>query len=144
VTVLDLSEVRGRAATALAPDTSDDPDVYVEMVDTVYPPCLLLDWGDPWLTPRTVQGGAGLWDARFVIWAISSRVSPGPGVEMLEGLVAFVVARLKADGYPWPVASSVAPRVLVFSKIPYLAARLEYDVPVGVAVPVPVLVGGGP
>jgi hypothetical protein len=145
VTVLDLSEVRGRAASALAPELDTDPDVYVEMVDAVYPPCLLLDWGDPWLTFQTIQGGAGACEARFVVWAVASRVTPGPGIEMLEGLVAYVVARLRADAYPWPVASSVAPRVLVFSKIPYLAARLEYNVPIGVEarVPTPVLAGGG-
>ena len=142
MSLLDLSEVRAQAALALAPATDDDPDVHADIVDALVPPCLMLDWGNPWLTATSFDGSS--WEARFVVWAVAGRVEPGPGIATLEWLIAYVKNRLQADPYPWPVATSVSPVRYEFGGVPYLSARFEYDVPVAVEAPadVPVLIGG--
>jgi hypothetical protein len=130
VSVLPLTEVRARAAAALAPATDQDPDVHVDVVDAVTPPCLLLVWDDPWLVPATVAGMNGHYDAQFVVLCIAARLEPGPGVETLEQLVGYTIGRLAADTATWPQATSQAPRVFEIGGVPYLGARLIYRVPV--------------
>ena len=127
---LSLTAVRARMAAALAPAVEGDPMVLLDVVDAVSPPCLLLVWGDPWLTPSAF--GPALFDAELAVLAVASRVEPGPGVETLERLVEFSVGRLRADGYPWPQSTSQAPRVFDIGGVPYLGARIVYRVPVTV------------
>lgn len=133
--VLRLIDVRARAALALAPELDGDPAVFVTWVDMPDPPALMVGWDDPWLDPG-VQGqrvmGPCEWDARLAVVCVGSRVEPGPGIEMLEQLVTYTITRLKADAYPWPVATVQAPREMTFGGIPYLAARVGYRVPVTV------------
>jgi hypothetical protein len=123
-----LTDIRGRAAQALAPVDSGDPDVFTDVVDAVQPPALILNYDDPWLEPLTV--GACLWDCRLEVIAIASRVEPGPGVAALEALVAYTVGRLLADDYSWPPASVQAPRVFTIGGVPLLGARIVYRVKV--------------
>ena len=136
--VLRLDEVRARAAGALAPTSDTDPAVHTSVVDAVDPPALVLTWDDPWLTLRSVgMSAARLWDARFMVLAIGSRVEPGAGYEQLEALVPYVLDRLAADAYAWPVAAFQAPRVFNIGNVPYLGARITLQVPVTIE-------GGGP
>jgi hypothetical protein len=130
MSVLLLTEVRARAAAALAPASATDPEVLVDVVDAVTPPALLLVWDDPWLTPATVAGMNGHYDAQFVVLCVAARLEPGPGVETLETLVDYVVSRLHAAPEEWPQATSQAPRVFEIGGVPYLGARLIYRVPV--------------
>jgi hypothetical protein len=130
VSVLRLTQVRAQAAAALAPVASTDPAVHVDVVDSVTPPALLLVWDDPWLLPATVAGMNGHYDAQFVVACVAARLEPGPGVQKLEELVTYTIGRLHADAYPWPQASSQAPRVFEIGGVPYLGARLIYRVPV--------------
>lgn len=125
---LALGEVRARAAAALAPASADDPTVHLDVVDAVDPPVILLVWEDPWLTPDSF--GPCRFEANLAVLCIAARLEPGPGVQTLEEMVAFVVERLRADTYGWPQASSRAPRVLSFANVNYLAARVVYRVPV--------------
>ena len=125
---LTLDAVRPAAAGALAPAGDGDPEIHVEYVDAVEPPAIILDWDDPWLTPRSF--GRDLWEGNLALMLIAGRLEPGPGVEALEGLAAFAIGRLRADPYPWPQASSQGPRVFRIGGIPYLGARLVYRVPV--------------
>lgn len=126
-----LSSARPALAAALAPVEDDDPMVLVDLVDAIGdPPVLMLEWGDPWLTPRTV--GQGWWDAHLNVLAIAGRIEPGPGVERLEQLAAYVLARLLADAYSWPVESMTAPRRFDISGLTYLGARILLRVPVTV------------
>lgn len=133
-TLMALGEVRDAAAVALAPQSDADPVVLLE-VDSLYPPALVLDWADPWL-----QLGAGgvpamgrcLWTARLQIIAVAGRLEPGPGVATLEQLVAYVVARLEADPYTWPLDSVSAPRQFDLAAVTYLGAAVTYLVPVTV------------
>jgi hypothetical protein len=132
---LALDEVRGRAAAALEPASDSDPTVLVDVVDSLSPPALMLLWGDPWLEPQSIgvgMNGSGLWTARFEILAVASRVEPGPGIAMLESLVAYAVERLRADPYPWPIATLDAPRRYDIANVTYLGARIFFDLPVTV------------
>lgn len=123
-----LTDIRARAAAALAPIDDTDPAVMVDMVDAVNPPALILSYTDPWLEPLTM--GACLWDCRLEIIAIASRIEPGPGMEMLEQIVSYTAARLQADTYSWPAASVQAPRVFTIGGVPLLGARITYRVKV--------------
>lgn len=126
--MLSLTDVRAQAAAALAPVTSADPDVFVDVVESVSPPAILLVWGEPWLSPRTF--GPCYFDANLDVLCVAARNEPGPGIETLEGMVEYVIGRLIADSYSWPQASSQAPRVIRIADVPYLAARVSYSVPV--------------
>lgn len=127
---LGLTEVRTYLAAALAPRSDDDPAVLADLVDAIDPPALMLEWGDPWLTPRTV--GQGFWDAHLNVLALAGRLEPGPGIAMLEGLVGYVMARLLTDARSWPVESSTAPRRFDMGGLTYLGARLNLRVPVSI------------
>jgi hypothetical protein len=133
--VLALTEVRARAAVALAPASESDPAVHVDVVDSVSPPALLLVWDDPWLVPATVAGMNGHYDAQFVVLCVAARLEPGPGVQELEQLVEYTIGRLQADPYAWPQASSQAPRVFPIGGVQYLGARLIYRVPIQIGGP---------
>jgi hypothetical protein len=124
-----LTDLRARAAAALAPVTDDDPAVFLDVVDALTPPAILLVWGDPWLTPQALRGW---FDAQLEILCVASRVEPGPGITTLETLVTYAITRLRADGYPWPQASSQAPRIFEIAGVPYLGARVVYRVPVAI------------
>jgi hypothetical protein len=133
MTVLALTQVRAAAATALAPADATDPAVHVEVVDSVTPPCLLLVWDDPWLVPQTVASRNGFYNAQFVVLCVAARLEPGPGVEKLEELIDYAITRLHADvANTWPQASSQAPRVFEIGGVPYLGARVVYQVPVSI------------
>ena len=127
-TTLKLTDVRARAAAALAPVAPDDPPVLVDLVDSVDPPAIMLLWADPWLEPQTA--GTGFWFARLDAFCIAARVDPGPGVAMLESLVSHTIARMRADEYPWPAATLQAPRVFTIAGVPLLGARVSYRLPV--------------
>jgi hypothetical protein len=133
---LPLGEVRARAAAALAPAAQDDPEVLVDVVDSLTPPALMLMWQDPWLEPQSFQGiGAGSrgwWTASLAVRCVAGRVEPGPGVETLEQLVAYTLGRLMADDYTWPAATLTAPRVWPIGEVRYLFADVQYQVPVTV------------
>lgn len=127
-----LTEVRAAAAAALAPVEDSDPEVLLDVVDALHPPALLLLWTDPFLEARTVTmgNGSGLWEARFEVLAVASRVEPGPGMTRLEELVAFTVSRLQADVNAWPPDTLYAPRRFDIGGVPYLGARMVFRVPV--------------
>ena len=128
--MLPLTEVRARVAAALAPVSDTDPEVLVDVVDSLTPPAILLVWDDPWLEPQSF--GPCLWDANLSVLCVAARIEPGPGVEKLEQLIGYVISRLQADEYTWPQASSGAPRIFPIANLPYLGARVNYRVPVSI------------
>lgn len=134
MTTLELTEVRGSAALALAPGDEDDYNLYLDLPDAVHPPCVFLDWVDPWLEPQvTGMGGGGYWLGRLDVVCVASRVQPGAGVSKLEELVSLAIARLQADElHQWPAANLQAPRVFTISGVPYLGARIAYRLPVSI------------
>jgi hypothetical protein len=127
-----LAEVRARAADALAPRTDDDPEVFMDAVDAVEPPAIIVHWDDPWLEPTTFQGLArrGLWDARLLLILVAWRNEPGPGIAKLEDLTSLAVGRLLEDPYAWPPATVQAPALFNIGGVPLLGARVVYRVPV--------------
>ena len=133
-TLTQLSDIRDQAAAALQPQGPDDPDVLVDVVDSLYPPVLMLLWDDPWLEPGSGAPSMGpcMWTARLQVLCVAGRLEPGPGIRTLEELVAYTVARLKADLYPWPLENVTAPRIFDIASIAYLGARVSYAVPITV------------
>lgn len=125
-----MAGVRAKAAAALAPTPDDDLSVFDNVVDALVPPALVLTWDDPWLTPKVVA--SCIWDARFSVIAVAGRVEPDPGIATLETLIEYVVTRLRADDYTWPVATVQEPREFRLSGIAYLGARLTYAIQVSV------------
>ena len=128
--LLYLGDVRAAAAAALEPLSTDDPPVLVDLVDAVSPPVLMLEWADPWLTPRTIGGMHGLYESHLNVLCLVGRLEPGPGVEELERLAAYVVRRLVTDPRTWPVQGLTSPRRFDFAGVPYLGVRVLLQVPV--------------
>jgi len=127
---LPLVEVRGACATALAPASDADPAVLVDLVDSVQPPALMLEWSDPWVVERSISGVHGLYDAQLNVLCIAGRIEPGPGVSTLEALIAYVLNRLQADAHSWALSASQAPRRFDINGVPLLGARLGFRVPI--------------
>lgn len=130
--LVPLTQARAALFDVLAPQADDEPDVLQDMPDAISPPVLLLEWGDPWLEPRTVAAGTGYWDAHLNVLCLAARLEPGAGIATLESLVAYAMARMESDARSWPVQSSTAPRVFLFGGVNYLGARLSLVVPVSI------------
>jgi hypothetical protein len=132
--VVALVDLRDLAAAALAPVGPGDPPVHVDVVDALFPPALMLEWNDPWIQASTgVRSiGACTWTARLRVRCVGSRNEPGPGIRMIEQLVAYTVDRLDADPYPWTLEGLTAPRVFNIAKIDYLAADVNYTAPTAI------------
>jgi hypothetical protein len=126
---LHLGEVRARLESVLAPAQDGDPDVHVDYPDSVFPPALVVVWDDPWLEQPRVMGPC-MAIANVVVLCVGSRIEAGPGIDQVESLVEYTISRLRADTYPWPVASAQSPREWIISNVHYLGARLQYRVPV--------------
>lgn len=123
---MNLLDARAKLAAVLAPVADDDPEVLVDLVDALEPPCLMLGWGEPWLTPDTACVRTG----RLVISCVAGRLVPGAGIETLETLVDTTLRRLGADRGPWPLDGVSGPRVFTIAGINYLAARVTVRVPI--------------
>jgi len=123
---MNLLDARAKLEAALAPVDDDDPMVLVDLVDSIEPPALMLGWGEPWLTPDTACIRTG----RLVVTCVAGRLVPGSGIETLEQLVDYTLARLATDGGAWPLDAVSGPRVFVVGNINYLAARVTLRVPI--------------
>lgn len=123
-----LSELRERAAAALAPAGEGDPPVQVGPVDAIDPPALMVLWDDPMLTEES----ACWYRARLAVYAFAGRVEPDAGYAACEAMVAHIIGRLRADPYTWPYETTRAPRLLEVAGVPLLAARVVYACPVSI------------
>jgi len=121
---MDLLDARAKLGAALAPVAETDPNVHVNLVESVSPPALMIGWGDPWLTPDT----SCLRTGRLVITAVAARLQPGEGISDLEGLVTYVLGKLAGDSNKWPLDSVSGPRIFTIAKTTYLAARITVRV----------------
>lgn len=124
--VSSLLDARDKLGAVLAPLEDTDPDLHLELVDSLEPPCLMLGWGEPWLTPDTACLSTG----RLVVTCVAGRLVPGEGVATLEELVHTTLGRLRADGGAWPLDNVSGPRVFTIGGVNYLAARITVRVPI--------------
>ncbi|HSS09736.1 MAG TPA: hypothetical protein VLL25_07620 [Acidimicrobiales bacterium] len=62
-----------------------------------------------------------VYTARPAVICIAGRIEPGPGLEILEGLVADAVVRLRQR---WPIERIEIPSASDFAGITYLTARV--------------------
>ena len=102
--MLALTDVRARAAAALAPATDDDPEVHSEVVDSLTPPALVLVWDDPWLTANTF-GPMAQYEAQLTVLAIASEGRAGAGRD--DARAARLVHHLAPARGRLPVAAGV-------------------------------------
>jgi hypothetical protein len=124
--VSSLLDAREKLGAVLAPRDELDPELLLELVDSLEPPCLMLGWGEPWLTPDT----ACLYTGRLVVTCVAGRLVPGAGVATLELLVNDTLGRLRADSGAWPTDTVSGPRVFTIGGVNYLAARITLRVPI--------------
>jgi len=130
--VMELVDVRQAAAVVLAPVADSDPDVIVNVVDSLTPPAYMLVWNDPWLEVGVGAPTMGpcVWTAHLQVLCVAGRLEPGPGVETLEQMVSVALAAFRADtSYPWPPGDVSGPRVFNIAGLDYLATRINYAVP---------------
>lgn len=126
---LALVDVRAKAAAALAPVDDGDPAV-LDITDAVDPPCIVVGWGEPWLQG---VGQSPTLMARLSLICIGGRMDPGPGVDAVEQVLTYALARLAGDAWPWVPQSVSAPRAFVVAGVNYLAAEAAIGIPVQVA-----------
>lgn len=127
-----LADLRPLAAVVLAPIADTDPPVHEDIIDSVVPSALMLYWDDPWIEAG-VNGRPTLgpceYTARLRVRCVAGRTDPGSGVDELERLVAYVLGRMRADTYTWPLDSVSAPEQTDQGGIPSLVADVIYAVP---------------
>lgn len=128
-----LTDIRAMAAAVLEPVDDGDPDVIVDVVDSLSPPAYMLVWSDPWIDVGFNQQpamGPCLWTANLQVLCLASRLEPGPGIETLEEMVRSALARFRADtSYTWPAGAVSGPRQFGVGALTYLGARINYAVP---------------
>src|SRR5215831_11522163 len=100
---MDLTEYRVEVAAALADAcVGTNWNVYDLPHENVEPPCYVLLWGGaqlglPWLVgPKTPC----FYDANLDVRAISTRIEPDTGIEILERMVSAAVAHLDKKQHP--------------------------------------------
>ena len=129
---LGLAEVRARAADALAPVARRRPGRPPGRSRLAHAARTALGTGATRGWNRRPYGAAG---SRRT-WKSSGRGVPGRtrarASRPWKTLVAYTIARLRADAYPWPQATSQAPRIFEIAGVPYLGARVVYRVPVAI------------
>lgn len=133
-TLLHIEDVRPVVAEILAPVADADPYVHTDVVDSLTPPALVLGWDDPWLEPGVGLATMGpcLWTARLEVACIAGRLEPGPGIDVLETLVSYVIRHLQADVYRWPLERVSAPLQRDLGGVTYLACNVVYAVPTAI------------
>lgn len=129
--LIELADLRDRAAAALAPADDTDPTVFADIVEAVVPPALLIEWDDPWLEPGAglTTMGPCIYRARLQIVCVAGRLEPGPGYRTLDELVAYVLTRMRSDAYRWALDSVSAPLQRDLAGVSHLAANIIYTVP---------------
>ena len=106
---------REKLAAVLAPLRELRPHaVLTSLVDALEPPALMLGWGDPMLRAERSDCFA---TGRLLVTAVASRLVPGEGVGVLEGLVDYTLRRTFADtGENWELVDASGPRELLHRK----------------------------
>lgn len=117
------AELRARVAAALEPL---DPDWSVSdgPVDSVTPPAFVLSWSDPWLLPLAVCS----WRASLDVIAVSARIEPLPGLEILEALIGAALPALAGASVGFVQVG--APRPFEIGGLTYQAARITVSSPI--------------
>lgn len=127
--MINLADVRARAAMALAPASDADPQV-IGLTDAVVAPCLQIAWAQPWLIPAgQLQSPVGFY-SRLSLLLIGGRVEANGALEQLEALAGFALTRLALDPIPWAPQEVTAPRGTNIGGVEYLVARITVQLPI--------------
>ena len=129
--IVPFDALRDLVADVLSPASDDDPAVLVDVVDSVTPPAIMLLPGDPYLEvgPGGPVMGPCLYTAHLQVFCVAARMDVGPGFRTVDQLVGYVIDRMRADSYTWPLENVQAPRVFDIGGTSYLCARVNYAVP---------------
>lgn len=131
---IDLTGLRAAAAAALEPPP-EGWNIHPNLVESVEPPAIVLDWDEPWILPG-LQGisamGPCVYEARMRMLCIAGRTSPAEGIETLEGLVAYVLEQMKADPYPWRLDRVVSPGQFDIAGVTLYGAAVIYAIPTSI------------
>ena len=130
-----LTDVRDVVAATLDPVDAGDPDVLVDVVDSLYPPVLMILPAQPYVTPAIAGGtrvmGPCTLTAHVRVRCVASRVDPAPGFRKLDELVAHVVRRMR-EQTAWTLGVASGALAVEMARITYLASDVTYDIPVTV------------
>jgi hypothetical protein len=114
-----LNDVRTTLATVLAP-TDNEYQLYKDLVDAIDVPCVMLLWDEPWFESTGVCTGI----VHPVVMPVAGRVEPGETLNVLEAMVADVIARLRDDSNGWGIVRISGPRVFDIAALGYIATRI--------------------
>jgi hypothetical protein len=73
--------------------------------------------------------GPCLYTARLRVVLVAGRLEPGPGYDMLDELVIYVLSRMRSDSTQWTLDQVTAPLQRDLAGVTYLAANVNYTVP---------------
>jgi hypothetical protein len=109
--------VDARSTIADLFDTGPYP-VQHDVPDAVHPPTLLVVEQVAHLTPRSFCA----WDGAYDVVAVSGRITPGSGMDLLDEMVTYVLATLAGARYR---TGDIAGAVRIdIGGVPYLAKRV--------------------
>jgi len=95
--------------------------VHPNVVDAISPPAFMLVWADPWLARTAVC----TYDARLSLLAVSARIEPDPGIEILESMVEAALGAITD-----PAVEVLAPFGFELGGLRYQAARITVHRPI--------------
>jgi hypothetical protein len=131
VALLELTALRDAVAAALDPGPDDELYVFADVVDSLTPPALVVEHGDPFLVPGIATRptiGQCDYTARLVVICIAGRLEPGPGMDTLEQLETYVLERMRHDSQPWVLEEVSQRGQYDLAGITYLAASVTYTI----------------
>lgn len=114
----DFRALVAGALTDLAP-VDDNWPVHDAPADAVTPPCFVLVWPDPWLTPLTVCS----YVANLDVICVAARIDPAPGYLELEALITAAIPALRAARVPFVGTGGAQP--FEVAGLTYQSARVH-------------------
>jgi hypothetical protein len=129
--LIPLTGLRDAVALVLAPASDADPYVFADVVDSLTPPALVVEHGDPFLVPGIATRptiGQCDYTARLAVVCIAGRLEPGPGMDTLERLETYVLERMRGDRQAWVLEEVSQRGQYDLAGITYLAATVTYTI----------------
>jgi hypothetical protein len=118
-----FADFRAEVVAALAL-LDEDWAVHGAPVDAVTPPCFVIVWPEPWLTPQSVCS----YRAQLQVICVAVRIDPAPGYEQLEAMIEAAVPALQSARLPVVTVGAVVP--FEVGGLQYQSARVTVTRPV--------------
>lgn len=120
---MSLTSTRTDLAALLASAFVDHKEwaIVDHLPDSVAPPCAIMGWAEPWLSPSTMC----VWRSRIEIMCVAQRIEPGGKLETLEEMISLIIPKLKRTDYT--VEDVTSPFPLQVGGVDYLAASININ-----------------